>query len=175
MPSGVFDVKQIYLHDDSVCDIKKSTKVDLKNNAISTGDSFLADQSPGTPASMGHEDKTGNRGTNVYWASFYNDTIQLSPSCTSFENVTIYVSGLWTEINNIPIVPEHMVKTCIHYCEMEFFRIKRNRNPREFRAIYNDSLTMYINAKEEAMVLASRMDSFERKRISSYLRSWYGK
>lgn len=105
IPSGVFNVRRIYLYNGNECDISKSAKVYYKANFDTRGGGYTADEKDGLNDQAFSTYRSGRE--SEYFYGLRNGTILFSPSCKSsgYAKVRVYFNGVFGPLEDLPIVP----------------------------------------------------------------------
>ena len=198
LPSGFFNIRQIYLFSGPECDPTTATKVWWKRNfknGISSdnwgnsGDPFYKNRSgsnvPGNSGFTGNSNFTNNPDVagrsnppgNLFFCGISNGVIELSKNCKVFEKLSIRANGLITDIGDVPIIPIFFRQAVVDYGIVEALSIRMAENPSD-AAInvwqnilnrYNRRLTLqYEGSWEKARFRAKNIDSKIREDLHEY-------
>jgi hypothetical protein len=97
LPSGAFNIKEIYLFNGTECDIASSQRVWYKKNHFTAGSGRI---------SNGNDPFFGNvNEPNIFYADMYNGMIVLSSNCRIYQNLFVVYNGVGCEVGAVPVVP----------------------------------------------------------------------
>jgi hypothetical protein len=130
LPSGAFNIREMYLFNGDECNINNSAVVYHKKNFINgtSGNGYVArdtyknardpfhtkrgnrlDRIPGIQNGRSDRFSTGSGLTNeVYYFSVQNGLIMLSSSSKNYQKVMIVYNSVGTEIGEAPIIPSFL-------------------------------------------------------------------
>lgn len=174
IPTGVFGIYNVYVHNNESCDIATAQKLDLKLNAECGVQNYQADVSE-----SGNTDFVLNRNDHTrsghYWMTIGAGKIQFSRSALSYSHCTMLVGGAWMEIDGEPLIPIHVADTATKYVEFCHYRQLRSKDPQKWRTAFMDSKAIYDQSVVDSQCVESRMDFITRKRMAEYLKNFMTK
>lgn len=104
MPSGVFNVKRVYLYSGNECEISKSVKVHFKRNFDTRGGGYTADEKDHVTGQAFNISKSGRE--SYFFYGLRNGTVLFSGSCrSSYPKARVYFNGVFGPMEDLPIVP----------------------------------------------------------------------
>jgi hypothetical protein len=165
--SGVIGIESIRVFRGESCDDDNSVNLDIKFNAMNHGRGYTADIQEN-----GNSDHTSTRSSKtsdgLMWVSIVNDELHFSPQARKWPKAMVIHRGVGIDIEGYPIIPAHLKPAVVSYVELQYLRVMKNRNPREYRGVYADQIVIHDNAKKDAIIAAGRMDAMERRRLNDY-------
>ena len=175
IPTGSWNIKDIYVFSGNCCDITTSARVFHKSNFLSNG------KNKGYTA----HNKTGQADPyivpfsydiGIYFYNIQNGIIYLSDSCANFEKLRIVYNGTTRDIEKSKIIPPFAREALIAYVVERALYTLKNRNP-QLRASWMDARNdlygdqgKYRHSKwTEAEMRLKDMDKKERTDLMQYL------
>tara|TARA_R110000782_G_scaffold226792_1_gene313582 strand:- start:259 stop:1008 length:750 start_codon:yes stop_codon:yes gene_type:complete len=115
LPSGFFNIKQIFGYSGEDCNPQGKVNIYWKNNYknkmardswANTGDPF-------------HKNRGSNPPGNLFFCGIYNGIVELSENCSSLSKVVVRASGLITDVGETPVIPMFFRQAVTDYCVTE--------------------------------------------------------
>jgi len=175
LPSGAWNIKDIFLYNGDDCTIQTSTRVLLKRNFIQGAGGYTARVKTGQ---IDLYSKTNVNDNSLFFYNVNNGRIVLSSSCAAFENIRVVFYGMPTDISQVKFIPPFLREVLISYTvERAFFSLKATEN--SYRLMWIDAKTdLYseLNRTEpskwdNAIYAIKRIDKKAWDDISVYLNS----
>lgn len=174
MPSGAFNVREIYGFNGSECKPQNAQKIwwkkKYKNNIAS--DNW---KNQGNPyyKNRGSSNPPGN----LFFCGISNGEIHLSENCKQFDKIQLRYNGLMGDIEDTPIIPIFFRKAIVDYCVVQAITTRIGANPNHealsswqfIYGVYDKSLNDRINGSWETARHRSRtMDKKSRNDLREY-------
>lgn len=189
MPPEVFDIREIYLYNGTLCNPDKTQVVHWKrlfnNTANGTGYTARVKDDGSNPSDifLPNQDRNSNnylpsRSQNTYYYNVLNGLIMFSHSCASYPFVRVIYNGFGGAVGDEPIIPRFFERAIIDYVEERFYNAMKARNPRTFRILWGDAqerLTSFTGAWATAIKRIKTMDRAEKASMDEYISSMYHK
>jgi hypothetical protein len=187
MPKDIFNIREIYAYDGTLCNPTKSQVIHYKRlfNNMSSGDGYTArikdDGSNANdmflPNQSRYRTTTGNyQGKKYYWNQ-HNGVLMLSKECADFKFVRIIANTMGGEIGEIPAIPRFFERAVVDYVIVRFYFAMRSRDPRMYSPLYRsskDELDDPVNGSwNKARKRVKSMDSAEKESWEEYTSSMY--
>jgi len=193
IPSGVFNIKNIYIYNGNECNIGVNTKnvywkrdyftnngtmEFAKNSGKNVDDPFY--QSYFNSRLSGGSRSDGSLGSgvsdNLYFYNEANGLVMLSPGCLNFSKIMIEFNGIWQIDESKASIPLMFQEVLVDWCTEAVFRAKLLVNPQAFRTLQMDAV-MRLGYKPEtfdgswykAKKLATQMGSKAKEDLKEYL------
>ena len=137
IPSGCFNLKNIYLFSGDCCNVEDMQNVYWKRNykTYGSGKSYTANNKTGVndPFIDPLYSETG-----LYYFNVNNGYIELSSSCTDYDNLRVEFNGLNTDIGAVPHVPRQFRQAVKSWVVEVAFRYLKAKDPKTYRALWMD-------------------------------------
>ena len=193
IPSGVFNIRNIYIYNGDECNVGKNTKnvywkrdyftnkgtVEFaKNTGQNEDDPFY--QTYYNSRLSGGRRSDGSLGSgvsdNLYFYGEANGNIMLSPNCLAFSKVMIEFNGIWEIDESKETIPLVFQEVLVDWCTESVLRAKVMINPNAFISLHRDSV-MRLGYKPEtfdgswykAKKLVTQMGSKAKEDLKEYL------
>jgi len=189
MPKNVFNVREIYLYNGTICEPAGSQVVYWKRlfNNTSGGGGYTAkvkDDGSNPGDLFQPNQRTYNRNTNgmfgpKYYYNVMNGLLMLSESCKGYANIRVVYNGMGVENGDMPVIPRFFERAVVDYVEERFYNAMKSRDPRTFRGLWNDSFSRLNDIRNGSWNKAKKriksMDSQEKESMEEYISSMYHK
>jgi hypothetical protein len=189
MPKNVFNIREIYMYNGSLCNPQKTQMVYWKRlfNNTADGNGYTAqvkdDGSNGSDIYQPNQRVyTGNM-QGFYGPKYYynviNGLIMFSKECKGYEFVRIIYNGMGVENGDLPVIPRFFERAVVDYVEEKFYNAMKARDPRTYRPLWTDAyqkLNDFANGSwNKARKRIKSMDSKEKASMEEYISSMYHK
>jgi hypothetical protein len=127
MPSGAFNIKNLYLVNGDDCSIENSTPVYYKRNFINSasGNGYVANNKGDNSSDPFHKNTLSKSGgQNLFYYAVQNGEIMLSSNCRGFKKLFIQFSGVGTDIGEVPYIPVFMRQAIKDYVSVQALTVK---------------------------------------------------
>lgn len=188
VPPGVFDLREIYLYNGTLCSPAKTQVVHWKrlfnNNGEGGGytarvkddgsnsmDPFIPNQSIAT------RNYSAYPGTLFYY-NIHEGVLMLSESCRSFPYIRLVFNGLGGEIGGDLIIPRLFERAIVDFVEERFYNSMKARDPRKYRALWSDAkanLESYTGNWAKTVKRIKGMDQAQKESMFEYQSSFFHK
>jgi len=173
IPSGCFNIRNIYLYNGDCCKIEDMVNVYWKKNYKSsgTGKSYTSMNKPGVYDNF--IDPISDE-TNLYYFNVNNGYINLSSSCTTYDNIRIQFNGLNTSIGDTPLVPREFRQAVISWAAEKAFAVLKGRDSKKWRQSWLDEYNKlyadpYDGLWAKAINRAKRLDTKYMNDMKEYM------
>lgn len=184
IPKNVFDVREIYLYNGTLCNPNKTQVVHwkrlfnnsgngpgytarVKDDGSNSGDLFIPNQDNTT---HNFRPYTGKK----FYCNVVNGTMMFSEDCKAFPYVRIVFNGMGVEIGEKPIIPRMFERAIIDFIEERYYNAMKARDPRVYRSLWNDAyarLESYTGSWAKARKRAKAMNQQEKASYDEYISS----
>jgi hypothetical protein len=179
MPKNMFNVKRIYLFNESCCNTGDSQVVHWKRTFDNKGsaDSYTSRVTSGFPQrSISEPFLPKHRGADrAYYANVQNGIIMFSSSCSNYTKVRIVYNGMGVEIGDEPIIPRFFERYVNDYVEERYYSAMKAREPRKYRTLWTDAYSKLEASHMKAKMRISSMNTFEKESLEEYIGNIYAK
>ena len=189
MPKNVFNVREIYLYSGEICNPLNSQVVYWKRlfNNTSNGEGYTAkvkDDGSNSGDIFQPNQRYFTKNTNGFYGPKYyynemNGLLMFSKDCNSFPYLRIVYNGMGVENGEMPIIPRFFERAVVDYVEERFYNAMKSRDPRKYRALWNDSFGRLNDIRSGSWNKAKKrikaMDSQEKESMEEYISSMYHK
>lgn len=190
MMKGVFDIREIYLYNGSLCEPDKTQVLHWKrlfnnkgNNGGNGYTSRVKDDGSNSADPFLPNQSYHNRNTRLYYGSkFYynveNGIIMLSNDSRTFPYLKVIYNGLGGEIGDKPVIPRFFERAITDYLEERFYNAMKSRDIRLYRPLWVDAdsrLRDYNGAWAKAIKRVKTMDRSQQESMNEYISSMYHK
>jgi len=175
MPSGAFNLREIYGFFGTECKPNNSQKIWWKRNYKNN----IASDNWGNSGSPYYKNRgDANPPGNLFFAGLSNGVIYLSPSCKQFDQIQLRYNGLMGDISDTPIIPIIFRQAIVDYCVVQAITTRITINPThqamsawQFAfSVHNDRLNKpYTGSWDSARHRAKTMDTKSRNDFKEYL------
>lgn len=188
IPSGLFNINQIYGFNGDTCDITRSQKIWHKRNFNTKGNGYFARNKGNNGSDPFYDRVTGNMSRaaqtsrqsfqvgveNHYFYNVQNGIIMLSAKCADFQNIYILFNGTGCDIGDIPIIPNFLRQYVKDYTTEIALRMRlakdRSGSWSQLWKITESKLNQqYDGSAAKAKRFIAAMDNNEREDLSEYL------
>jgi hypothetical protein len=175
LPSGAFNVKQIFGYSGSDCNpdtrrniyYKRNFKNNISRDNWDNEDPFYKSR------------RNSNPPGNLYYCGITNGVIHLSSNCSLFQKVVVRFNGLIADIGDIPVIPIYFRQAVVDWAVSEAISVRIANNPHMTKEIgiwqaimnrYENRLRMpYDGSWDKAMDRVKRMDSKAKEDFTEYI------
>ena len=195
MPKNVFNLREIYLYNDEICNPGKTVNVywkrlfdnsydgqgytaKVKDDGSNNNDPFQPNQSF---RSRGGGFNNSFRGPKYYYniSDDSNKIVMLSRECASYKYVRMIFNGMGVSNGDIPTVPRFFERAVVDYVEERFYNAMKSRDVRTYRPLWTDSFSklndLTTGSWNKARKRVKAMDSAEKESMEEYISSMYHK
>lgn len=181
LPTGCFNVKEMYLWDGDCCNVATSRKVywkrefnNMPNGVGYTGsrvrNSSTLNYDPFMPNDYYPVPLDNN---NLFWANIQNGLIMFSTSCGTYPKVRLVYSGTMGAIDEVPCIPRFFQVYIKDFVSVRFFETMMARDPRTYATLYDRTKAKFEDPRTgsyyKAQDRAKMMDGWERDALKEYL------
>lgn len=179
MPTNAFNIRQIYLFNESCCNISNSVAVHWKRlfdnkgssttytSRIKSGYPSRSTTEPFLPAHSG--------GDRSYYANIQNGIIMFSSSCSKYSRVRIMYNGMGAEVGDEPVIPRFFERYINDYVEERYYSAMKARQPKKYRVLWADAYSKTEASLVKAKMRISSMNTFEKESLEEYIGNIYSK
>jgi len=175
MPENSWNIRRVYVYDGLLGDPVTVKKVRWKRGytTYGAGVGWIADNKADIDDDPFLIPLSSSAQENIYFAEMQNGVITFSSNCADFPFVRLYFNGTITPIGETPVVPEFFRQAVKQWTMLEVYKIRRNKNPRAYRVIYNDAYNelyrRFDGTWEKAMKRAKKLDKQMADDVKEYL------
>jgi hypothetical protein len=173
MPSGCFNIRNVYLFSGDCCEVEDMQNVYWKKNykTRGSGKSYTANNKSGN---YDHFIDSPSSETDLYYFNVNNGYIELSSNCTSYDTIRIQFNGLNTAIGEVPLVPREFRATVISWVAERVFAVLKGRDPKKYRQLWLDEYNrLYSNPYDglwaKAIQRSKRLDTKYMNDMKEYM------
>lgn len=173
LPSGFFNVREIYLINGDVCHPSAKQNVwwhrnyanGISKSTKNQNDPFFVNNGKNPPS-------------NLYFCGIRNGVIDLSQNCAGYQKLIVRANGLLCDIGDVPCIPSFFRSAVVDYGVVGALsiRIAEVADPAKIQAwqyilnLHNQKLTRpYDGSWDKAMHRAKTMDRKSREDLKEYL------
>ena len=189
MPKNIFNIREIYLYNGSLCNPSNSQMVYWKrlfNNNYS-GDGYTAQvKDDGSNSGDIYQPNQGRGLMNMqgfygpkYYYNEFEGIMMFSRECRGYSFVRFIANSMGVENGELPIIPRFFERAVIDYVKLKFLEAMKIRDPRVYRALWADAKDDLENLTSGSWNKARKrikaMDSKEKASMEEYISSMYHK
>lgn len=174
MPSGAFNLREVYGYSGTDCNPQNSKPIYWKRRYKRN----ISSDTWGNNGDPYHKNRgESNPPGNLYFCGISNGIIYLSPSCKNFEKVQLRYNGLMGDIDETPIIPIIFRQAIVDYCVVQAITTRIVVNPThqalsawQFAySVHEARLNkLYTGSWDTARHRAKTMDSKSRNDLKEY-------
>lgn len=195
MPKNVFNLREVYLYNDEICNPTKTQNVywkrlfdnsyngkgytsKVKDDGSNSDDLFQPNQSFRT---RGGGFNNNFRGPKYYYniSDDLEKIIMLSEDCTSYLHVRFIFNGMGVSEGDLPIIPRFFERAVVDFVEERFYNAMKSRDIRTYRPLWVDAFDKLNDLTKgswnKARKRVKAMDSAEKESMEEYISSMYHK
>ena len=189
MPKNIFNVREIYLYNGSLCNPMKTQMVYWKrlfNNNYS-GDGYTAqvkdDGSNGSDVYQPNQrvythNMQGYYGPKYYY-NIFEGIMMFSKECKAYSYIRFIANSMGVENGDLPVIPRFFERAVVDYVKVKFLEAMKIREPRVYRALWADAKddleNLTTGSWNKARKRIKSMDSAEKESMEEYISSMYHK
>tara|TARA_B100001245_G_C22848839_1_gene408041 strand:- start:272 stop:1012 length:741 start_codon:yes stop_codon:yes gene_type:complete len=172
IPKNAFNVREIYLFNQTCCNPSTSAVVWWKRN-FNNNDGKSGGYTSRIKANDGNSldpfmPKFPNA-NSYYFANVQNGVIMFSSSCQNYEKVRVIFNGMGVEIGDEPIIPRFFERYINYYIEDRYYSAMKARDPRKYRILWADSNITLAKEMEKAKMRISGMNTWQKNSLEEYI------
>jgi len=173
IPSGCFNLRNVYLYSGDCCEVTNQVNVYWKRNyKLAKGSTYTANNKPSIEDPFITNPISDD--SHVYFFNVNNGFIELSSSCLGYDNIRIQFNGVSTEIGQVPMIPRLFRQAIKSWVLCEAYKAMRRFDAKTYNSLFNQEYMLlmgnpYDSLWPVAIKRAKNMDTKYKSDFKEYM------